>query len=169
MSSGDEVRIHSILSNIAKSYKAKVIIFNISPLVRDFKLKTVDNVIYITLPRRFYISVSRMIRWNRHYDYNLLMKVTHYIDEFLVAYKLRNLLSRTKTLMVFGTMTLFSFMVRRLGARRTLIIYDPLANYAQTLYMVSRRNFLKILRYGLYLALQKLEIGGADIVLYPQE
>jgi len=167
MSSGDEVRIHSILSNIAKSYKAKVIIFNISPLVRDFKLKTVDNVIYITLPRRFYISVSRIIRWNRHYDYNLLMKVTHYIDEFLVAYKLRNLLSRTKTLMVFGTMSLFSFMVRRLGARRTLIIYDPLANYAQTLYMVSRKNFLKILRYGLYLALQKLEIRGADIVLYP--
>jgi len=167
MSSGDEVRIHSILSNIAKSHRVKVIVFNISPFVEGFESKAVDDVIYITLPRRFYTLVSRITKWNKHYDYNPLMKITHYIDELLVAYKLRSLLSRARILMIFGTMSLFSFMARCLGARRPLIIYDPLANYAQTLYVVSRKNLLKIPRYGLYLALQKLEIRGADIVLYP--
>jgi len=167
MSSGDEVRVHSILSNIAKLHEVKVIVFNISPFVEGFELKTIDDVIYITLPRRFYTLISRITKWNKHYDYNPLMKITHYIDEFLVAYKLQSLLSRARILMIFGTMSLFSFMARCLGARRPLIIYDPLANYAQTLYLVSRKNLLKILRYGLYLALQKLEIRGADIVLYP--
>jgi glycosyltransferase involved in cell wall biosynthesis len=167
MSSGDEVRVHSILSNIMKLHRVKVVVFNISPFVEGFELKTVDDVIYITLPRRFYTLVSRITKWNKHYDYNPLMKITHYIDEFLVAYKLQSLLSRARILMIFGTMSLFSFMARCLGARRSLIIYDPLANYAQTLYVVSRKNLLKIIRYGLYLALQKLEIQGADIVLYP--
>lgn len=37
----------------------------------------------------------------------------------------------------------------------------------QTLHLRSRKNFIELLRYGLYLALQKLEIRGADIVLYP--
>jgi hypothetical protein len=50
MSSGDEVRIHSILSNIAKSHRVKVIVFNISPFVEGFESKAVDDVIYITLP-----------------------------------------------------------------------------------------------------------------------
>jgi glycosyltransferase involved in cell wall biosynthesis len=143
MSSGDEVRVHSILSNIMKLHRVKVVVFNISPFVEGFELKTVDDVIYITLPRRFYTLVSRITKWNKHYDYNPLMKITHYIDEFLVAYKLQSLLSRARILMIFGTMSLFSFMARCLGARRSLIIY------------------------GLYLALQKLEIRGADIVLYP--
>jgi len=167
MSTGDEVRVHAILSNLAKSYKVKIIVFNISPFVESYELKTVDNVTYVTLPKRFYALISRITRWNRHYDYNPLMKITHYIDEFLVAYKLRGLLSKSRILMVFGTMSLFSFMLRCQGARKPLIIYDPLANYTQTLYIVSRKNFLEVPRYGLYLVLHKLEIRAADIVVYP--
>jgi len=36
--------------NIMKSHRVKVIVFNISPFVEGFELKTVDDVIYIALP-----------------------------------------------------------------------------------------------------------------------
>jgi glycosyltransferase involved in cell wall biosynthesis len=64
-------------------------------------------------------------------------------------------------------MSLFSFMLRILGAKNVTIIYDPLANYAQTLYLRSRKSFVELLRYGLYLALHKLQLKSSNIVVYP--
>jgi glycosyltransferase involved in cell wall biosynthesis len=48
-------------------------------------------------------------------------------------------------------------------------IYDPLANYAQTLHLRSRKNLAKLLKYGLYLALHKLQLKSSDIVVYPSK
>jgi glycosyltransferase involved in cell wall biosynthesis len=164
MKSGDDVRIHTILSALGRSNT--VIVFNLSPLINMYARSFHDKVIYISLPRRFYVLLSKIIRWREHYDLNPLIKATHYIDELILAVKLYKELRKARVIMVFGSMSLFSFSSRLLGVKNT-ILYDPLANYAQTLYLRSRENPLGLLRYGLYLLLHKLEVKSADIVVYP--
>jgi len=72
-------------------------------------------------------------------------------------------------LYLFGSMSLASFFLKRiLGlGRYTRIIYDVLGNYAQTLYLRSRRNPFELIRYGLYLALHKLQLKESDVIVYP--
>jgi hypothetical protein len=164
MKSGDDVRIHTILSALGRS--DTVVVFNLNLLVNKYVKIFHDGVIYISLPRRFYILLSKIIRWREHYDLNPLVKATHYIDELISAVKLYKELRKAKVIMVFGSMSLFSFFSRLLGVKNT-ILYDPLANYAQTLYLRSRENPFELLRYGLYLLLHKLEVKSADIVVYP--
>jgi glycosyltransferase involved in cell wall biosynthesis len=96
------------------------------------------------------------------------MKLTHYVDEFIAAAKLRRELEKADMILVFGSMSLFSFFLRSLGVKKT-IVYDPLSNYSQTLYLRSRRSLLELLKYGLYLSLHKLEIKSSDIVVYPSK
>lgn len=165
MESGDDVRIHVILTKLAESHK--VIAINLSILASSHYVHMQNNVIYVTVPRRFYKFVSNLIGWNRHHDLNPLTKLTHYIDEFITALKFLNLFRNAKTVLVFGSMSLFSFMLGILGARNVTIVYDPLANYAQTLYLRSRKSFIELLRYGLYLALLKLQLKSSNIVVYP--
>jgi hypothetical protein len=112
--------------------------------------------------------MSKIIRWKSHYDLNPLMKVTHYIDELLIMIKLRKELAKAHVILVFGSMTLFSFMARVLGLR-SVVIYDALANYAQTLYLRSRKSLAGLLRYGLFLALHKLQLKSSNIVVYPSK
>ncbi len=164
MKSGDNVRIHTMVSALGKS--STVVVFNLNPLVNTYVKSFHDRVIYISLPRRFYVLLSKIIRWREHYDLNPLIKATHYIDELISAVKLYKELRKAKVIMVFGSMSLFSFFSRLLGVKNT-ILYDPLANYAQTLYLRSRENPLGLLRYGLYLLLHRLEVKSADIVVYP--
>jgi len=125
-----------------------------------------NNLAYISLPRRFYKLISKLTGWRQHYDLNPLMKLTHYIDELLTVLTLRYIVKNVDLLVVFGSMSLFSFMTRLVGNKKVTIVYDPLANYAQTLYLNSRRSLLKLLKYGLYLALHKLEIGASDTAVY---
>ncbi|RLG83531.1 MAG: hypothetical protein DRO40_04375 [Thermoprotei archaeon] len=165
LGSGDDVRVHKILSSLAKTI-TKVITFNLSALVADCYTVVIDNVVYISMPRKFYRFISKIVRWRRHYDLNPLTKLTHYIDELIVAIKLHRDLGKANMIMVFGSMSLFSFMLRLLKVKRT-IVYDPLANYAQTLYLRSRKSLLEFLKYGLYLALHKLQIRSSDVVIYP--
>jgi len=165
MKSGDDVRIHTILAKLAESYK--VVAVNLSALVDSYCIHKQDGVIYVTAPRKFYRSISSLVRWSNHYDLNPLIKLTHYIDEFITALKFINLLRNTGTVLVFGTMSLFSFMLRVLGVKNATVVYDPFANYAQTLHLRSRKNFIKLLRYGLYLALHKLQLKSSNIVVYP--
>ena len=165
MESGDDVRVHTILSSLAKTHR--VVVFNLSGLVEKRSVNLYDNVVYVSLPRRLYGFISRLFKWSRHYDLNPLIKLTHYFDELLVAVVLSREIKRARVLVVFGPRSLFSFTIRLLGAKRTTIIYDPLANYAQTLYLKSRKNPLSLLKYGLYLALHKLEVRASDIVIYP--
>jgi glycosyltransferase involved in cell wall biosynthesis len=164
MKSGDDVRIHTTISALGKSNT--VVVFNLNPLINKYAKSFHDRVIYVSLPRRFYVLLSKIIRWREHYDLNPLIKATHYIDEFISAIKLYKELRKAKVIMVFGSMSLFSFFSRLLGVKNT-ILYDPLANYAQTLYLRSRENPLGLLRYGLYLLLHRLEVRSADIVVYP--
>jgi glycosyltransferase involved in cell wall biosynthesis len=138
----------------------------LNPLINKYAKSFHDKVIYISLPRRFYVLLSKIIRWREHYDLNPLIKATHYIDELISAVKLYKELRKAKVIMVFGSMSLFSFFSRLLGVKNT-ILYDPLANYAQTLYLRSHENPLGLLRYGLYLLLHRLEVKSADIVVYP--
>jgi hypothetical protein len=164
MKSGDDVRMHTMVSALGKSNT--VVVFNLNPLINKYAKSFHDGVIYISLPRRSYVLLSKIIRWREHYDLNPLIKATHYIDELISAVKLYKELRKAKVIMVFGSMSLFSFFSRLLGVKNT-ILYDPLANYAQTLYLRSRENPLGLLRYGLYLLLHRLEVKSADIVVYP--
>ena len=166
LESGDDVRIHRIPASLAKA-KTGVVAFNLSAST-TYSTMTIDNVVYISLPRRFYSLVSRILRWKKHYDLNPLIKLTHYIDELITAIKLRRYLEKADMVIVFGAMTLFSFMLRLLKFRG-FIVYDTLGNYAQTLYLRSRRSLVELLRYGLYLALHKLQIESSDIVVYPSK
>ena len=161
---GDDVRIHTILSALGRSNT--VVVFNLNPLINKYVKSFHDRVIYVSLSRRFYVLLSKIIRWREHYDLNPLIKATHYIDELISAVKLYKELRKAKVVMVFGSMSLFSFFSRLLDVKNT-ILYDPLANYAQTLYLRSRENPLGLLRYGLYLLLHRLEVKSADIVVYP--
>jgi len=165
MKSGDDVRIHTILAKLAESHK--VVAVSLSALVDSYCVHRQDGVIYVIAPRKFYRSISSLVRWSNHYDLNPLMKSTHYIDEFIAALKFINLFRNTGTVLVFGSMTLFSFMLRVLGVKNATVVYDPLANYAQTLHLRSRKNSIELLRYGLYLALQKLQLKSSNIVVYP--
>jgi glycosyltransferase involved in cell wall biosynthesis len=165
MKSGDDVRIHTILAKLAESHK--VVAVNLSALVDSYYVHRQDGVIYVTAPRKFYRSISSLVRWSNHYDLNPLIKLTHYIDEFVTALKFINLFRNTGTVLVFGSMTLFSFMLRVLGVKNATVVYDPLANYAQTLHLRSRKNFIELLRYGLYLALHKLQLKSSNIIVYP--
>jgi glycosyltransferase involved in cell wall biosynthesis len=165
MKSGDDVRIHTILAKLAESHK--VVAVNLSALVDSYYVHKQDGVIYVPAPRKFYRFISSLVRWGDHYDLNPLMKLTHYIDEFITALKFINLFRNTGTVLVFGSMTLFSFMLRVLGVKNATVVYDPLANYAQTLHLRSRKNFIELLRYGLYLALHELQLKSSNIVLYP--
>jgi len=115
MKSGDDVRIHTILAKLAESYK--VVAVNLSALVDSYRIHKQDGVIYVTAPRKFYRSISSLVRWSNHYDLNPLIKLTHYIDEFITALKFINLLRNTGTVLVFGSMTLFSFILRVLGSK----------------------------------------------------
>jgi hypothetical protein len=165
MKSGDDIRIHMILAKLAESHK--VVAVNLSALVDSYYVHRQDGVTYVAVPRKFYRSISSLIRWSNHYDLNPLMKLTHYIDEFITALKFINLFKNNGSVLVFGSMTLFSFMLRVLGVKNATVVYDPLANYAQTLHLRSRENSIELLRYGLYLALHKLQLKSSNTVVYP--
>jgi glycosyltransferase involved in cell wall biosynthesis len=146
-----------------------IVVFNLSTSTWEYTVGLYDNVVYISLPRKLYNLVSKIIRWGKHYDLNPLMKLTHYIDELLAVARLHRELGKAEVVLVFGSMSLSSFIARLLGVRKPTIVYDPLANYAQTLYLRSRRSLLALLRYGLYLALHKLEVRASNIVVYPSK
>jgi hypothetical protein len=165
MVSGDDVRIHTILAKLAESHK--VVAVNLSALVDSYYVHRQDRVTYVAVPRKFYRSISSLVNWSNHHDLNPLIKLTHYIDEFITALKFINLFRNTGSVLVFGSMTLFSFMLRVLGVKNATVVYDPLANYAQTLHLRSRENSKELLRYGLYLALHKLQLKSSNITVCP--
>jgi len=168
LESGDDERIHKILTSIAEA-GIKVVTFNLNTRAKGYSILHTDGVVYVNLPRKFYYFISEIVKWRNHYDLNPLMKITHYIDELLVAIKLRRDLAKAPVVMVFGSMSLFLFIIHLLGVKNIVKIYDPLANYAQTLYLRSRKSLIELLRYGLYLALHKFQIRSSDIVVYPSE
>ena len=169
LKSGDDVRIHKILVGIAET-EAKTITFNLNALAKSYSIIHADNVVYISMPRSFYRFISEIIKWKNHHDLNPLIKITHYIDELLTAIKLRKELAKAPIVMVFGSMSLFSFVTRLLfKLKNVVIVYDPLANYAQTLHLRSRNSLIGLLKYGLYLALHKLQIRSSDIIVYPSK
>jgi glycosyltransferase involved in cell wall biosynthesis len=167
LESGDDVRIHMILTALAK-LGFSIITFNLSDQVRGYTVTHCNGTAYISFPRKLYGVVSKIIRWKSHYDLNLLMKITHYIDELLTVIKLRRELAKTHVMLVFGSMTLFSFMARLFGLK-SVVFYDALANYAQTLYLRSRKSLVELLKYGLYLALHKLQLKSSNVIIYPSE
>jgi glycosyltransferase involved in cell wall biosynthesis len=165
MESGDDVRIHTICKLLSQMDSATAA-YNLSQHVDTPSVVRADGATYVALPRKFYRTVSKLARWKRSEDLNPLIKLTHYIDELVAAAKLAHHLKRAGTLYVFGSMTLFSLFARLHGTKCT-IIYDPLSNYAQTLYLRSRRNMLELAKYGLYLALHKLQLKASNHVVYP--
>jgi glycosyltransferase involved in cell wall biosynthesis len=58
-------------------------------------------------------------------------------------------------------------MLRLLGLRNVRIVYDTFGNYAQTLYLKSRRSVRELFRYVLFLALHKLQLRSSNMVIYP--
>jgi len=164
--SGDDIRIHCIAKALKKY--SDVTVYNLSTLTKKPVTTVKDGLIYVTLPRYFYQALARLLNWSHHYDLNPLAKLTHYIDEFIMAAKLAYLVPRSTVLYIFGSMSLFSFFIKLLHRRNT-IVYDPLANYAQTLYLRSRTSMKETLRYGLYLALHRLQLKCSNYVVYPSK
>ena len=121
--SGDEERIHIILSSLAKSSKGSLVVFNLSFATKSASSSKHDGVLYVSLPRKLYLSLSKVIRWSKHRDLNPLMKLTHYVDEFIAAAKLRRELEKADMILVFGSMSLFSFFLRSLGVKKTCLLY----------------------------------------------
>jgi glycosyltransferase involved in cell wall biosynthesis len=165
MESGDDVRIHTICKLLSQMDSATTAC-NLSQHVDTPSVVRADGATYVALPRKFYRTVLKLARWKRSEDLNPLIKLTHYIDELIVAAKLAHHVKCAETLYVFGSMTLFSLFARLHGAK-SMIVYDPLSNYAQTLYLRSRRNALELAKYGLYLALHKLQLKASNHVVYP--
>jgi len=166
--SGDDVRIHFIAKALRRHLKSNITVFCLNLSSTEKNIAVRDLVAYILLPRYLYRFIAKLIGWKRHYDLNPLAKLTHYVDEFITALELRGIARSAGTLYVFGSMSLFSFFMRLLGWKGT-IIYDPLANYAQTLYIRSRTSMGEILRYGLYLALHRLQLKCSNYVVYPSK
>jgi glycosyltransferase involved in cell wall biosynthesis len=165
MESGDDVRIHTICKLLSQMDSATAA-YNLSQHADTPSVVRADGATYVALPRKLYRAISKLTRWKRSEDLNPLIKLTHYIDELIAAAKLAYHAKRAKTLYVFGSMTLFSLFARLHGTKNT-IIYDPLSNYAQTLYLRSHGNALELAKYGLYLALHKLQLKASNHVVYP--
>jgi glycosyltransferase involved in cell wall biosynthesis len=165
MRTGDDVRIHTMLTQLGKD--CEVIAINLSAFASSYDVYRRNDVIYIIVPRKLYRIISRLVRWRNHYDLNPLIKLTHYLDEFIAALKFINMFKKAKIVFVFGSMSLFSFILRSLEVKNVTIVYDAFGNYAQTLYLRSRKSVAELLRYGLYLALHKLQIKSSNIVIYP--
>jgi len=171
LSSGDDSRIHFISRALEHnlSEHGGIIVYNLSLLpVGEYTVTVKDHVVYVSMPRYLYRALARILKWEKHYDLNPLAKLTHYVDESITALKLRNIAKSSITLYVFGSMSLLSVFMRLLKWKGT-IIYDPLANYAQTLYLRSRRSMGEVLRYGLYLALHRLQLKCSNYVVYPSK
>lgn len=171
LSSGDDNRVHFISRTLGQclSKHGSITVYNLSLLsVGENTIMFKDRVVYVSMPRYLYRVLARILKWRQHYDLNPLAKLTHYVDEFIMALKLRGVTRSSITLYVFGSMSLFSFFMRLLGWKGT-IIYDPLANYVQTLYLRSRISMREILRYGLYLALHRLQLKCSNCVVYPSK
>lgn len=166
--SGDDVRIHSICSALCVHLN-RVIVFTLDHTRCSYAYKLKDCVYYVHVPRWFYKSIAGLLKWKNQEDLNPLIKLTHYVDEFMAVIKVMNVFRRSNFYLVFGSMTLFSFFAHLLGLKGKIVIYDPLANYSQTLYLRSRTNINEFLRYGLYLALHKLQLRSSTSVIYPSE
>ena len=165
LKSGDHVRIHAICKALGR-VDGKVIVYDLSHLVDQYMLTYEDGVIYVNIPRRIYGVLSKIVRWENKEDLNVLIKLTHYIDEFLTTIKLAKELKCSKVAYVFGSMTLYSFFAQMLGFKG-VFVYDPLANYAQTLHLRSRKDLKELLKYGLYLVLHKLQLKSSNYMVYP--
>jgi len=129
-----------------------------------------DNVLYVSIPRKFYRLLAKLFKWKDRKDLNALVKLTHYIDEFITVTKLIKYIknNETKITYIFGSMSLFSFFTHILKVK-SVSVYDPLANYAQTLYLLSRRSFKERIKYCLYLALHKLQLRSSNYIIYPSK
>jgi len=168
LQSGDDIRVHTIAKAMKEHLKSTVIVYNLNHLVNKTTMVK-NDVVYVSIPRRAYQLTAGLLRWSQKYDLNPLMKLTHYIDEFITVTKLADTARQAKIIYVFGSMTLFSLFLRMLGKKDALIVYDPLANYAQTLYLRSRRSKIELMRYGLYLALHKLQLKRSNYFVYPSK
>jgi len=169
--SGDDIRIHFIVGALRRYLGLSAIaVYNLSllPAKEGVVVEDDGRIMYISMPRYFYSFLAKTLGWKGHYDLNPLAKLTHYVDEFVASFKLKSLIKASDILYVFGSMSLLSFFIRLLGWKGT-IIYDPLANYAQTLYLRSRSSIKGLLSYGLYLALHKLQLKHSDYVVYPSK
>jgi len=167
--SGDDVRIHSIVGALRRYLELNmIVIYSLSllPAKEDIFVEGNGHIVYIPMPRHLYTLLAKVLRWKDHHDLNPLAKLTHYIDEFIASFKLKSNIKPSDALYIFGSMSLLSLFMRILGWKGT-IIYDPLANYAQTLYLRSRSGLKELLRYGLYLALHKLQLKHSNFVVYP--
>jgi hypothetical protein len=169
---GDDVRIHRILRSLASTSSAKVVTVTLSLTPRGKPFTYKDKVLYLHVKRPFYTLLSRVLHWRDHYDLNPLSKATLYVDELLVGISIKKMLSQERNeyagLYVFGSMSLIPFILRVLGVKG-IIVYDPLANYAQTLHLRSRKSLIETMRYGVYLMLHKLALKASNVVIYPSK
>jgi len=166
---GDEVRIYNIIRDLESITNQNIVVYCLSQLVESPQMTyRRGRVIYIEFPRKFYHAISKILKWKNVYELNPLVKVTHYIDELILVAKLLQNMRRAKIAYVFGSMTLFTFFANIMGAK-CIFIYDPLANYAQTLYLRSRKSLVELLKYGLYLAIHRLQVRASHHVIYPSK
>lgn len=166
---GDEVRIHAIVRGLESETNQDVVVYCLSQLVKSVRVTYKNGKItYIEFPRKLYHIISKVLKIKNEYELNPFIKATHYIDEMILAIKLLQELRTVKAAYIFGSMTLFAFFAYIMGAK-CVFIYDPLANYAQTLYLRSKKSMIEFLKYGLYLAIHRLQIKASRHVVYPSK
>ena len=173
--SGDDVRVHEILRALSRE-SDMIIAFTLTSSKCSNVVTAGSKLVYVGIPRPLYAMLSTLLNWRNHYDLNPLQKLTHYIDELYLCIILKKFLDALRQkgfnntiLYLFGSMSLASFFLKRiLGLGRHMrMVYDVLGNYAQTLHLRSRRNLSQLIRYGLYLALHKLQLKESDVTVYP--
>jgi len=161
---GDDIRIHAI-NKCLTTITNKLIAFNLSHSTDTPLLSYHDHVSYYTFPRKFYRIIAQMLRYKNEEDYNQLILLTQPIDELITSMKLIRILKYRKVVYIFGTSLLPSLL--RLFGYKNKIVYDALSNYAQTLYILSRKSIKEYIKYSLWLPLIKLQLKSADLVIYP--
>ncbi len=169
MSCGDDVRIHLITKSLSMSRGLGVVLaINLSQYIDKPVLDIRDGVLYLSIPRKLYRLLKKVFKWRYNYDLNPLIKLTHYIDELASCIYISSITRHRGScaVYIFGSMTLASLFTRFYRVKDE-IIYDPLSNYAQTLYLRSRDSFLLKIVYGLYLILHRLQLRCSNKVVYP--
>jgi len=167
MSSGDDVRIHNIFKELSTISNKNMVAYVLSHRDRREKLVVKDGVIYYVLPRRFYNAVSSFLGWKNKNELNALVKLTNYVDEFLAAARISKAVRPSaRFIYITGSMSLISWFLKIFGVRKP-VMYDPLANYLQTLYLRSRNKLIEKIRYSLYAIIHKKQLNSSDCVVYP--
>lgn len=167
---GDHMRIRSIHDFIVGETHSALFCYCLSD---KSSIVEKNGSVYITRPRNLNNVIRKILGFMKNdLVEDSLMKLSQLVfDEPFLILQMLESANDTDTFLVHGDMSIAPAILRLLGFKKT-IVFDSLANYAQTLYMHVHRVSLfrklpNYLRLGLYLAIYRLQLRSCNKVLYP--